>query len=212
MSIIGLPCLIMGESGSGKSTSLRNFEKGQVGIFNVAGKPLPFQKQLPKYDNATYKDIISSLSKHKLNAYVIDDSQYLMAFAMFDRAKETGYAKFTDCALDYRNLIDFVIRKTPDDCIVYFLQHTELDVNGKIKVKTSGKMLDSQLTVEGLFSIVLLAEADNEHFFFTTQSEGRSTAKSPMGMFAPQIDNDLQMVDKTIRNYWNLKTNKEETK
>jgi ABC-type dipeptide/oligopeptide/nickel transport system, ATPase component len=201
---MGLPVLIMGESGSGKSTSLRNFEKGQVGIFNVAGKPLPFKKQLPKYDNATYNDIISSLNKHKLNTYVIDDSQYLMAFAMFDRAHETGYAKFTDCAVDYRNLIDFVIRKTPADTIVYFLQHTELDMNGKIKVKTSGKMLDSQLTVEGLFSIVLLAEADNEHYFFTTQSEGRSTAKSPMGMFAPQIDNDLQFVDKAIREYWSL--------
>lgn len=203
---MGIPVLILGESGSGKSTSLRNFNEDEIGIFNVAGKPLPFRKKLPKVDNARYGKIYSGLSdeKRKLKRYVIDDSQYLMAFQMFDRAKETGYGKFTDVALDFRNLIDYIITKTPDDLIVYFLHHVERGEDGRIKAKTSGKMLDSQLTVEGLFSIVLLCVTDGNNHKFITQSDGSTTAKSPMEMFESEIDNDLKMVDDAIREYWEL--------
>ena len=194
----------MGESGSGKSTSLRNFEPEEIGIFNVASKPLPFRKKLMTMNNATYGRILKSLASPKLKAYAIDDSQYLMAFASFDRAKETGYGKFTDFALDFRNLIKYIVEQTPQDCIVYFLHHTETSDAGKIKAKTIGKMLDSQLTVEGLFSIVLLCEASNEGHYFLTHSDGFTTAKSPMGMFEEKIDNDLKFVDSAIRDYWQL--------
>lgn len=201
---MGIPVLILGESGSGKSTSLRNFSAEEVGIFNVAGKPLPFKKKIPKKDNATYSNIFKGLKDSKLKKYVIDDSQYLMAFAMFDRAKEIGYGKFTDVALDFRNLIDFIVRQTPSDVIVYFLHHVEKAEDGHIKAKTSGKMLDNQLTLEGLFSIVLLCTVDNTEHYFITQSDGNTTAKSPMDMFEMKIDNDLKMVDTTIREYWEL--------
>ena len=116
---MGIPVLIMGESGSGKSASLRNFDPAEIGVFNVASKPLPFRKALKKVDGATYSTILNSLSEPKLKAYAIDDSQYLMAFAAFDRAKESGYGKFTDFALDFRKLIDSVIRNTPPDCRLY---------------------------------------------------------------------------------------------
>ncbi|NFI56993.1 hypothetical protein FDA48_11675 [Clostridium botulinum] len=201
---MGLPVLVLGESGSGKSTSMRNFEDGEVGIFNVASKPLPFRKKLPKLNGASYKQIISGLSKSKLKTYVIDDSQYLMAFQMFDKAKETGYGKFTDIALDFRNLIQFIITGTPDDVIVYFLHHVETTETGKIKAKTSGKMIDNQLTLEGLFSIVLLTTTDGTEHKFITQSDGYTTAKSPMDMFPLEMDNDLKLVDKTIREYYEL--------
>jgi len=201
---MGIPVLILGASGSGKSTSIRNFEPDEVGIFNVAGKPLPFRKKIPKVDNATYEIIEKMLSQHKLKRYIIDDSQYLLAFEMFNRAKDTGYGKFTDMALNFRNLIDFVIKQTPDDVIVYFLHHTEETDGGKIKAKTVGKMLDNQLTVEGLFSIVLLATVDGNTHKFITQSDGYTTCKSPMEMFEREIDNDLKIVDNTIREYWGL--------
>ncbi len=201
---MGLPVLVLGESGSGKSTSMRNFEDGEVGIFNVASKPLPFRKKLPKLNNASYKQIISGLAKSKLKTYVIDDSQYLMAFQMFDKAKETGYGKFTDIALDFRNLIQFIITGVPDDVIVYFLHHVETTETGKIKAKTSGKMIDNQLTLEGLFSIVLLTSTDGTEHKFITQSDGYTTAKSPMDMFPLEMDNDLKLVDKTIREYYEL--------
>ena len=117
---MGIPVLILGESGAGKSCSLRNFEPEEVGIFNVAGKPLPFKKQLKKVNNAKYSDILKSLNEPKLKTYVIDDSQYLMAFEMFDRAKEVGYNKFTDVALNFRTLVDKIIRETSDGAASFF--------------------------------------------------------------------------------------------
>lgn len=201
---MGTPVLILGDSGSGKSTSLRNFDPSEVGVFNVASKPLPFRKQLPTINGANYATIVKGLSAPQLKTYVIDDSQYLLAFEFFDRAKETGYNKFTDIALNFRNLIHFVITQTPPDCIVYFLHHTETNADGTLKAKTIGKMLDEKLTVEGLFSIVLLCRAEKDRHYFITQSEGFSTAKSPMDMFPEEIDNDLKLVDTTIREYWGL--------
>lgn len=201
---MGIPVLILGESGSGKSCSLRNFEKNDVVIYNIAGKPLPFKKQLNKADNVTYTQIKNNMKKGNFKTYVIDDSQYLMAFEMFDRAKEIGYNKFTDVALNFRSLVDFVIKEMPNDAVVYFLHHTETTDTGKIKAKTSGKMLDNQLTLEGLFSIVLLCKTDGQEHYFETQSDGYSTCKSPMEMFDLKIDNDLKMVDDRIREYYEL--------
>ncbi|MBU2703660.1 hypothetical protein Ga0466249_004808 [Sporomusaceae bacterium BoRhaA] len=201
--MMGIPVMILGESGSGKSTSMRNFDISEVGIFNVASKPLPFRKKLNKVDGATYQLIEKCLSKAKLKRYVIDDSQYLMAFEMFDKAKVTGYNKFTDMALNFKGLIDFVIKKTPPNCIVYFLHHTQKTDLG-IKAKTVGKMLDDQLTVEGLFSIVLRTKYESGRYSFVTQTDGTDTVKSPMDMFEREIDNDLKFVDEKIREYWEL--------
>lgn len=201
---MGIPVLCIGESGSGKTTSLRNFEEGEIGIFNVASKPLPFKKKLPSVNGAGYAAIIKSLSSQKLKTYVIDDSQYLMAFEAFDRANETGYAKFTSMALNFYSLVQFVIKSTPQDVIVYFLHHVEKSDDGRIKAKTQGKMLDSQLTLEGLFSIVLLCKTDGQRHYFETQSDGMTTAKSPIDMFDREIDNDLKAVDQAIRAYWGL--------
>lgn len=153
---------------------------------------------------AKYKDIEKYLEKPSKKIYVIDDSQYLMAFEMFDRAKETGYNKFTDIALDFRNLIQYIVSAVPDDVIVYFLHHVETTDTGKIKAKTSGKMIDNQLTLEGLFTIVLLCTTDGKEHKFITQSDGYTTCKSPMDMFPLEMDNDLKIVDKAIREYYEI--------
>lgn len=211
---MGIPVLILGESGSGKSASMRNFDQTQVGIFNVAGKPLPFRKKLNtmstvKNQDGThrrinYDDIIRMLARSKAKSFVIDDSQYLMAFEELDRAKETGFTKFTEMALNFSGLVRYIINNLPPDVIVYFLHHVEETESGKVKAKTVGKMIDSKLTLEGLFSIVLLCEASAEGHHFVTQSDGYTTAKSPMGLFERVIDNDLCFVDKAIREYWEL--------
>lgn len=199
---MGVPVLVMGFSGSGKSASLRNFEPDEIGIFNVASKPLPFRKQLPLVNKATYGVIQAGLKKNNLRCYVIDDSQYLMAFEQVTKAKETGYGKYTDMGVNFVNLVQFVILNTSPDTIVYFLHHPERDETCHIKAKTVGKLIDNWLTLEGLFSIVLLAETDGKEHWFITQSDGYSTAKSPMDMFPEKIDNDLKLVDKTIREYY----------
>lgn len=201
---MGIPVLILGDSGSGKSRSIKNFFQEEIIVLNVAGKPFPFREKLPKVDNATYSMIKKELDKREFKRYVIDDSQYLLAFEMFDRAKETGYGKFTDIAIHFKGLIQYVIREMPGDTIVYFLHHTETLDNGKVKAKTVGKMLDNQITIEGLFSIVLLCETDGKNHRFITQSDGYTTAKSPEDMFPMEIENDLKYVDDTIRSYWEL--------
>ena len=206
---MGIPVLILGHSGSGKSASMRNFEPDEVGVFNVASKPLPFRKKIPKMDGANYGSIIKNLSNPKLKKYVIDDSQYLLCFEMFAKTKETGYQKFTDMALNFYNLIQFIIKQTPPDVIVYFLHHTEVTPEGLTKAKTVGKMLDEKLTVEGLFSIVLMCTTDGANHKFITQSDGYTTAKSPMEMFETEIDNDLKYVDTKIREYYELNESEE---
>lgn len=203
---MGIPVMILGASGSGKSTSLRNFHADEIGIFNVASKPLPFRGDLKKVDKAGYALITKVLKDNKLRCYAIDDSQFLMVFDEFNRAKEVGYQKFTDFALNFYNLVQTVINDTSPDTVVYFLHHTEIDEFGHIKAKTVGKMIDNKLTLEGMFSVVLLCGTDGKEHWFETQSDGVNTAKTPLDMFDKnRIDNDLRMVDETIRNYWNLK-------
>lgn len=202
---MGIPCLIIGESGSGKSASMRNFEPSEVSIFNIASKPLPFRKKMIKADNPKYSAILNCFANPAKKIYVIDDSQYLMSFEMFERAKETGFNKFVDLAKSFYDLVQCVIRTLPPDVIVYFLHHSEISDSGKVKAKTSGKMIDSQLTLEGMFAIVLMAKSEGGNYTFVTQGLGESTAKSPMGMFDDiEIDNDLKYVDTKIREYYEI--------
>ena len=203
---MGIPVLILGASGSGKTAALRNFEPNEIGIFNVASKPLPFRKKLPKVDGASYQQIADGIRHSSLKVFAIDDSQYLQVFENFRRAKEIGYAKFVDMALAENNLIQFVIRQTPPDTIVYFLRHVEEFDDGRVRAKTIGKMLDNQLGgLEGLFAIVLFARTDGKDHWFETQSDGYTSAKTPMEMFdSLKIPNDLKEVDKTIRSYYEM--------
>lgn len=202
---MGVPVLCMGETGSGKTFSIKNLDPEKVGIFSVEKNRLPFKKNFKVVKRATYQHILKVLSEPKLKCYVIDDSQYLLVNEMFDRAKDAGYNKFTDMALNFRNLIHYINMNVPDDVVVYFLHHTETDSNtGKIKAKTIGKMLDQQLTVEGCFDIVLLTSVEGNEHYFVTQSDGYTTAKSPEGMFDLKIPNDLALVDTAIRDYWEL--------
>lgn len=204
---MGIPVLILGKSGSGKSTALRNFSPDEIGILNVASKPLPFRagNHMKVINHASYDTIFRCLARASMKAYAIDDSQYLMAFEEFDHVKETGYTKFTNMALNFYTLIKAVIENTPEDCIVYFLHHVETLDSGEVKAKTVGKMIDSKLTLEGLFSIVLMAQTDGKKHVFVTQSDGFTPAKAPMEMF-PQLEipNDLKAVDTAIREYYGL--------
>lgn len=213
---MALPVLVMGRSGSGKTYSLKNFAPEEIGVISVEKGRLPFKSKIkvvripdmigdgtPNWaaiNAAKYTWLMKTIKGAKVNTIVIDDSQYLMANEMFDRAYEKGYDKFTQIAVNFRNLIQFINRLDQPNKIVYFLHHTELDTDGREKVKTIGKMLDEKLTVEGCFDIVLFCQ---DHKFFT-QSNGQSTAKSPEGMFELEIPNDLKAVDVAIRDYYGM--------
>ncbi len=201
---MGVSVLILGHSGSGKSTSLRNFAPGEIGVFNVIGKPLPFRGELPKIDNPTYLQIDASLAKNKLRAYCIDDAGYLMQMENIERANEAGWGKYTDMQGKFAKLLKLA-NHADNDTITYFLMHPDYDANGRMKPKTIGKLLDEKLDVAGMFPIVLIAERTDAGYCFITQTDGSTPAKSPMGMFEDErIDNDLKLVDTAIREYWDM--------
>jgi hypothetical protein len=213
---MAIPVLVIGRSGSGKTYSLKNFTADEVGIISVEKGRLPFKSNLKtvripkefgedintyaKLNVARYSWIEMVIRKSKAKSIVIDDSQYLLVNELFDRSKEKTYDKFTDMARNFRDVIHYINELEDEGKIVYFLHHSELDSDGREKVKTIGKMLDEKLTVEGCFDIVLYCQ---DHKFFT-QANGMSTAKSPEGMFELEIPNDLKAVDMAIREYYGL--------
>ena len=201
---MGVLVMVLGKSGAGKSTSLRNFEADEIGIFNVAGKPLPFRKRLPKADRCGYRDIAATLAKNDLRAYAVDDSTYLMQFSNFAKAKETGYGKFVDMAVEFERLLEAAIA-TDENTVVYFLHHPDVDERGSVRPKTIGRMLDEKLCIEGLFPIVINCEVREGKHVFSVEPDERGIAKAPMGMFEKDVfENDLKAVDAAIREYWRL--------
>ena len=213
---MGLPVLIIGRSGSGKTYSLKSFEPEKVGILSVEKGRLPFRSKhkiikvksfndnehSPAQANvAKYEWIKRVIATAKMKSIVIDDSQYLLAGEFFDRAMEKGYDKYTAMGANFRDLIHFINELPEDDKIVYFLHHSELADDGREKVKTIGRMLDEKLCIEGCFDIVIYCQ--DQKFF--TQSNGQSVAKTPEGMFDLEIPNDLKAVDDAIRDYYNIK-------
>lgn len=204
---MGLPVLVLGESGTGKSASLRNFPYDDVAVINVAGKPLPFKNKIRCYNTDDYMQVekhMDKIAKAGCKSIVIDDAQYLMANEFMRRAMEKGYDKFTEIAKNYWALVNKV-KELPEDVIVYFFSHLDRDQNGNEKVKTIGKLLDEKITVEGMFTIVLKTNVTDGQYTFLTQNNGHDTTKSPIGLFPTYaIDNNLFYVDEKIRNYYQL--------
>jgi hypothetical protein len=216
--------LIIGESGSGKSTSIKNLPPEETFIYNVANKPLPFRGWKKKYQyeggsmnmskQNTPLGLAQSITqlliaKPDIKNIIIDDFQYLMAFEYMNQADVKGYDKFVKLAKQIYDIIKFTVTELPDDIFVVFLSHAEesVDMDGrrKIKAKTIGKMIDNALTLEGLFSIVLFSKVKRtkqgvEHIF-ETRNNGENTCKSPEGMFEPEIPNDLAFVKESIIKY-----------
>jgi len=202
---MAIPVMILGESGTGKSASLRNFKAEEVAIIDVSGKPLPFRNKLPILKTDKY-DLITKamLSRPNIPAFVVDDAQYLMANEFMRRSDERGYDKFTEIAKNFWSLIqETVSQRMPEKQIVYFLMHTDVSDDGRIRAKTIGKMLNEKITLEGLFTIVLRTSVTDGVYSFRTVNSGSDTVKAPMGMFdAALIDNDLKAVDTIIREYY----------
>lgn len=196
--------MVYGQSGTGKSTSLRNFKPEDVCIVNVSGKPLPFKNKHKTFNTDDYMSIEAAIQKAPAKSIVIDDATYLMTGEYMRTAKVTGYQKFTDLALNYYTLVKTAAALS-DDKIVYFMGHSDIDSNGNEKFKTIGKLLDEKITLEGMFTIVLKTVVTDGKYQFSTRNSGQDTVKTPMGMFSePLIENDLAAVDKAIREYYEI--------
>lgn len=219
--------LVIGESGTGKSRSLKNLNPIETFLINVIGKDLPFKgwkQDYISYDKTTGKgNMISTFNSStivkalelagqmpSIKNIVIDDFQYILSYEFMARATEKGFEKFSEIAQNAWNTIK-VSQSLPSDKTVIFLAHSEeiyADGFRKTKIKTIGKLLDEKITVEGLFTVVLqssiVIENDEQKYVFVTQSDGTSTVKSPEGMFpAKFIPNDMDFVLKSIEEYNN---------
>ena len=214
---MGIPVLIIGKSGSGKSASLRNFQPGEVGIVNVLGKPLPFRNKLQAVQTDDYKKVYAIITKAKTDCIVIDDSGYLMTNQFMRGHSNTGagnaiFTFYNDLGDQFWHLVRYVVENLPLKRVVYFMMHEDKNDFGDVKPKTIGKMLDEKVCVEGMFTIVLRSMLVNGKHVFRTQTDGMDVCKTPIGMFdTDEIDNDLKMVDNAIREYYYLNENKEET-
>lgn len=204
--------LIMGESGTGKSTSMRNCDPAITAVVNPVGKPLPFKNHFETLDNVTDAREIIKYMKEQVKAgkklIVVDDFQYILAIPYMNRIKETGWDKYNDFGANYFEIID-VCKDLPDDVVVVYMTHLETLDNGLTTVKLIGKLLREKITIEGLFTIVLRTGVYEAKYYFYTQNSGKDTVKSPLGMFQNYaIDNDLNYVYDKIKNYYELGTYK----
>lgn len=200
--------LIMGESGTGKSSSLRNCDPAITAIVNPVGKPLPFRGKFEMLNGVTDSAKIVRFMKDMIVAgkkiIVVDDFQYILSIPYMNRIKEAGWDKWNDFGSNYFEIID-ICAALPSDVTVYFLTHTETLENGITTIKLIGKLLREKITIEGLFTIVLRTQVMDGKYYFLTQNSGKDTVKSPIGMFNTYaIDNDLKYVDEKIRNYYQI--------
>lgn len=200
--------LIMGESGTGKSTSMRNCDPATVAVVNPVGKPLPFKNHFDNLSNETDARKITRYMKDQAAAgkklIVVDDFQYILAVPYMNRIKETGWDKYNDFGANYFEIIE-VCKDLPDDVVVAYMTHLETLDNGLTTVKLIGKLLREKITIEGLFTVVLRTGVTEGKYYFFTQNSGKDTVKSPLGMFpAYAIDNDLAYVADKIRNYYEI--------
>ena len=203
---MAIPVLVLGQSGTGKSYSMKNFNEDEICLISVQKALLPFRKKFNEtVVTDKYTEIIKAMESTKKKVIVIDDTQYLMCNEFMRRATERGYDKFTEIAQNFWSLVVEKINSLPDDTIVYLLCHTSTDENGVEKMKTIGKLVDEKITPEGLFTIVLKTAVSDGNYAFVTQNNGKDTVKSPEGMFTTYaIKNDLKYVDEKIRNYYEL--------
>ena len=200
--------LIMGESGTGKSTSMRNCDPETTAIVNPVGKPLPFKGKFTTLNGETESRKICKFMKEQAAAgkkqIVVDDFQYILSVPYMNRIKENGWDKWNDFGANYFEIIE-VCKSLPDDVIVAYLSHSETLENGVTTIKLIGKLLREKITIEGLFTIVLRTGVNEGKYYFYTQNSGKDTVKSPIGMFpAYAIDNDLNYVADKIRNFYEM--------
>lgn len=216
---------VLGPSGTGKTTSMRNLDHNNTLLINIASKEVPLPNSEEKYKKkewtgenethnrvdthrpATIAKILKGASGNFKNI-VIDDVQYLMSFEFMERIKETGWDKFQDIALHFYETIQEA-RKLDDQMNIFLLGHIAEKDDDLKGLKTVGKATDQYINPEGLFTMILqtevfMEEEDlSERYKFMTQSDGERVCRTPMGMFDDMfIPNDLQLVVERMEEYY----------
>ena len=207
-----VPVLLIGASGTGKSTSLRNFNKDEVAVINVLGKPLPFKTDIkaPKIDN--YQVILDQIAKTSKNTIVIDDANYLITNEFMNKSSVKGFDKYNEIGNHFFELING-IKNIKGNKTVYLIMHEDTDENGNIKPKTIGKLLDDKVNIQGMFTVCIRSMFENGNYIFRLKTNGQDCVKTPFGMFENDtMENDLKEFNKVVREYYELDKNESEEK
>ena len=205
---MSIPVLILGEPGSGKTSSLRNFTKDEMAVIQAIGKPLPFRSDIPVAQSRSFEQIAGWLRGDKRHrAITIDDFGYLitdtfMKYSYGNEKLRDQYEVYKIIGAEVYNLIIGLMEDGRSDRIVYITMHIDRDNFGSIEPATVGKMLNEKIKLIGMFTIALMATASQDEYRFVTNGQ---PLKSPPGMFEREIPNDLKAVDSTIREYWGMK-------
>ena len=208
---MAIPVLIIGRSGMGKSTSLRNcVGNDDWNLIRVLDKPFPFKGKITGWNSDDYQQIMKLLVASKAKNIVIDDAGYLITNMFMSKHSSAGagngvFTLYNQIGDHFWNLIQFISTKVPADKIVYMIMHEESNDLGEIKPKTIGRLLDEKVCVEGMFTIVLRCIVESSKHLFVTQATDGAVSKSPIGMFESlTIDNDILLVEKAIRDYYEM--------
>lgn len=199
-----VPILMIGASGTGKSTSLRNFKGDEVAVINVLGKPLPFKSDIkaPKCDS--YEVILNSIKNTDKKTIIIDDAGYLLTNEFMNKSSIKGYDKYNEMANNFFNLVNG-IKTIEGGKTVYLIMHEDIDEYGNVKPKTIGKLLDDKVNLQGMFTICIRSMFDNGNYIFRLKTNGQDCVKTPFGMFENDtMENDLKEFDKIVREYYEL--------
>lgn len=199
-----VPVLLIGASGSGKSTSLRNFKGEEVAVVNVLGKPLPFKSDIKAGKCDNYEVILKAIKDTKKKTIVIDDANYLITSEFMSKSSVKGYDKYNELANNFWNLING-IKNIEGGKTVYLIMHEDTDENGNVKPKTIGKLLDDKVNIQGMFTICIRTMYENGNYIFRLKTNGQDCVKTPFGMFENDtMENDLKEFDKVVREYYEL--------
>lgn len=206
---MGIPVLIMGKSGTGKSRSMKSCVGKDFGLIRVLNKPLPFRGKISGAICNNYENIKKAIkSSNWPKSIVVDDAGYLITGQFMDGHASTGkgnavFSLYNQMADEFYRLIQ-AVSDAPEDRIVYIIMHEDTNEFGDIKPKTIGKLLDEKVCLEGMFTVVLRS-VKGERYAFVTQSRDGAVSKAPDDMFPDvEIDNDLLYVDNTIREYYGI--------
>ena len=214
--IINKAILIMGESGSGKTTSLRNLPPGETYYIDCDKRGLSwkgwreqYNSQKKNYKATDLPEVVSSIISGidqkcpHIKYIVVDTLNGIMVGNEMRRIKEKGYDKWSELAQSIWGLVDGAYTYR-DDLTLIFTAHcqTERDEFGYVftRMKTNGRKLE-KVQVESKFTTVLLAKADKEGYFFLTRDPA-STCKTPLGAFeSDKIENDIMLVIRSLQKY-----------
>lgn len=208
-----VPVLLIGASGSGKSTSLRNFKGDEIAVVNVLGKPLPFKSDIKAGKCDDYNLILKAIANTPKKTIVIDDANYLITNEFMNKSSVKGFDKYNEIGNHFFELING-IKSIEGGKTVYLIMHEDTDENGNIKPKTIGKLLDDKVNIQGMFTICIRTMYENGNYIFRLKTNGQDCVKTPFGMFEEEtMENDLKEFDKIVREYYELdKKESEENK